>query len=86
MRPHTRFAPFPLHSHNYIEMMYVFSGSISHIIDGIGITLEKGDLLILNPASRHEILTAGADDIGVNFIILPEFLNSVFESPLSPSS
>ncbi len=79
IRPHTRFAPFPLHKHNYIEMMYMLSGSTTHIVDGICVRLEKGDLLILNQHCRHEIMSAGIDDIGVNFIILPEFLNSVFE-------
>ena len=26
IRPHTRFIRFPAHSHNYVEMMYMFQG------------------------------------------------------------
>ena len=36
VRPHTRFAPFPRHSHSYIEIMYMCSGKTVHrIIGGI---------------------------------------------------
>ena len=42
---------------------------------GIHVTLEQGDLLMLNQRSSHEILPASRSDIGVNFIVLPEFLD-----------
>ena len=38
IRPHTRFAPFPKHRHNYIEIMYMCSGSTTHIL-----TIEQSD-------------------------------------------
>ena len=34
IRPHTRFVAFPRHSHNYVEIMYVCTGQITHIIGG----------------------------------------------------
>ena len=34
IRPHTRFAPFPRHSHNYVEIMYMCRGKTVHRIDG----------------------------------------------------
>ena len=34
VRRHSRFVEFPEHKHNYVEMMYVCSGSITHVIDG----------------------------------------------------
>lgn len=80
IRPHTRFAHFPRHRHNYVEMVYMCSGSTSHIINGTDhLTLEAGDLLFLNQNASQEILPAGPDDIAVNFIILPEF----FDRPLT---
>ena len=32
VRPHSRFVDFPEHRHNYVEMMYVVQGNITHII------------------------------------------------------
>ena len=80
IRPHTRFAHFPKHRHNYVEMVYMCAGSSTHIInDTDRIVLEAGDLLFLSQSATQEILPAGEDDIAVNFIILPEF----FDRPLS---
>lgn len=80
IRPHTRFAHFPKHRHNYVEMVYMCAGSTTHIInDTDRIVLEAGDLLFLSQSATQEILPAGEDDIAVNFIILPEF----FDRPLS---
>lgn len=79
IRPHTRFVHFPKHSHNYVEMVYMCSGSTTHIINGRErITLQEGDLLFLNQNATQEILPAGENDIAVNFIILPEFFDHAF--------
>ena len=79
VRPHSRFVDFPEHRHNYVEIMYVVQGSITHIIEGKELTLHKGDVLMLNQQVRHAIRRAEYEDIGINFIALPEF----FEVPLS---
>lgn len=79
IRPHTRFVHFPRHSHNYVEMVYMCSGSTTHIInDRERIILQEGDLLFLNQNATQEILPAGENDIAVNFIILPEFFDHAF--------
>lgn len=88
VRTHTRFVHFPKHTHNYVEMIYVCSGSTRHIVNGAEITLNQGDLLLLNQKAAHEIYPARLEDISVNFIILPEFFDYVLkmlgreESPL----
>ena len=80
IRPHTRFAYFPRHRHNYVELVYMCAGSTTHIINGTTkVVLGEGDMLFLNQNVYHEILPAGENDIAVNFIILPEF----FDRPLS---
>ena len=79
VRPHTRFAHFPKHSHNYVEMVYMCTGSTTHIINGTDrIILNEGDLLLLNQNVTQEILPAAEHDIAVNFIILPEFFDRPF--------
>lgn len=78
MRPHSRFVEFPEHSHNYIEMMYVCKGSITHVIEGEEIVMQKGDVLLLNQHVKHSVKRAEYDDVGINLIALPEF----FDIPL----
>ena len=79
IRPHTRFVHFPRHRHNYVEMLYMCSGSTTHILNGSRqLELQRGDLLLLNQAVYHEILPAAEGDVGVNFIILPQFFDRSF--------
>lgn len=76
IRPHTRFAHFPKHLHNFVEMVYMCSGSTTHIINETEtIVLSEGDLLILNQNTTQEILPASEQDVAINFIILPEFFD-----------
>jgi len=75
IRKHTRFTHVPKHTHNYVEIIYMCSGSTQHIINGNDVSLETGELLFLNQNAIQEIFPAGENDIGVNFIILPEFFD-----------
>ncbi len=73
VRTHTRFVHFPKHTHNFIEVIYMCSGSTRHIVNGDEVILHQGEVLFLNQRATQEIYPAGEDDIAVNFIILPEF-------------
>lgn len=75
VRTHTRFIHFPEHTHNYVEMIYMCSGSTHHVINGEAVILKQGELLILNQNAVQEIYPAGEQDVAVNFIILPEFFD-----------
>ena len=79
IRPHTRFAHFPEHSHNYVEVVYMCCGSTTQIANGKQIVLHEGELLFFGQGARQEILPAGENDIAVNFIILPQFFDKVLE-------
>ncbi len=77
IRKHTRFAPFPKHKHNYIELIYNCSGETVHRVnDSEKITLGQGELLLLGTNAVHEVDYAGEKDIAVNFIIKPEFFST----------
>lgn len=78
VRTHNRFADFPLHRHNFIEMMYVCQGSVTHVIDNKQVILKAGEILLLNQHSWHEIKKASFDDIAINLVILPEFFDMVY--------
>jgi len=71
---HVRFIDIPEHSHQFVEMMYVYQGSISQIVNGHSVTLNQGDICILNPGAFHKIKKSSEQDIIINFIIKPKFL------------
>lgn len=75
VRPHTRFIHFPAHTHNYVEVIYMCSGTTHHVIDGQDIILSPGELLFLSKHATQEIYPAGETDLAINFIILPEFFD-----------
>jgi AraC-like DNA-binding protein len=54
-------------------------GETTHIINGNTVKLSKGETLILNQHATQEILPAGADDIAVNFIVMPQFFGKALE-------
>ncbi len=76
-RTHTRFVDFPEHSHDYIELVYMCSGSTRHIIGGREVQLAEGELLFLSRRAKHAIRRAEESDIAVNFIVLPAFFADV---------
>lgn len=65
--------PIPDHCHNYIELVYMYSGSTVHVINETNILLETNDLLLIRQGTRHAVEPAGRDDIAVHFFLLPEF-------------
>ncbi len=76
IRPHTRFAYFPVHRHNYIEMVVIIKGNLTtRIVDGDTLFLSAGDILLMNRHARHEIMPCSMDDLALNIIILPEFFS-----------
>lgn len=77
LRSHTRFIHFPEHTHDYVEVVFMCAGQTTHIVDGTVITLDRGDLLLMSQWATHQVMAAGAGDLAVNFIVLPEFFHSV---------
>lgn len=86
MRTHTRFVHFPRHSHNYVEMVYMVSGTTRHLVNGNEVVLRAGELLLMNQHATQEIYEAGETDIAVNFVILPEFFDTTLSMIGSSSS
>ncbi len=77
VRPHTRFIPFPEHTHDYVEIVYMCQGTTRHNVDGNEILLRPGELLLLGQNARQSIEAAGEQDLAVNFIVRPEFLGGI---------
>lgn len=75
VRRHSRFIEFPEHRHNYIEIVYVCAGTLTHYMEGKALTMRPGDLLLMNQHVKHSVKRAAIGDIGINFIALPEFFD-----------
>lgn len=74
---HTRFTAFPDHNHEYIEVCYVCRGCLTHTVNKSDrITVNCGELLLLNRHAVHSIEYCGEEDIAVNFLILPSFFDT----------
>jgi AraC-like DNA-binding protein len=41
------------HTHSYIELVYHFSGSAEHFVDGVSYTVRRGDILIVDKGCEH---------------------------------
>ena len=80
MRPHPRFRGFPSHTHDFIEIMYVCSGSITHVFGNREVTLQTDELIVLGKEARHSILSAGENDIGINLIISIDLFETLLNS------
>ncbi len=85
LRRHTRFTDFPAHGHNYVEMTYVCSGEMTHVIKHREVHMRAGDVLLLNRHTPHSVRKTGEEDIAVNVIMATECFHS-FASVLPASS
>lgn len=75
---HGRFLPTPPHSHDYVEIMYIYDGSITQRWAEGERQLRRGDFFFLPPGIAHSTDTCGAGDIAVNIILSPELLTPEF--------
>ena len=85
LRRHTRFADFPAHGHNYVEMTYVASGQVTHVIKHREVKMRTGDVLLLNRHTQHSVRKTGENDLAVNIMLATECFHSL-ASALPPNS
>ncbi|GBG95700.1 AraC family transcriptional regulator [Ligilactobacillus salitolerans] len=65
---HNRFAPYPKHSHKFLELNYMLSGSCQQIVDGEKVALKEGDILMMNIGCSHSIAALGENDLLINLL------------------
>ncbi|MBU3099020.1 MULTISPECIES: AraC family transcriptional regulator [Clostridium] len=80
---HDRFIKFDKHKHDYLEMMFVYSGKINQVIEGEKLVIERGEILLLDMNVEHSIEAAGFDDIAINVLIKKEFFDWIFMSQIA---
>ena len=79
VRADTNTNHFPEHSHDYVEVVYMYQGTKTNIINGETVVLRQGDILFLSQNCRQENLPSTEQDIAVNFIVLPHFFERALE-------
>lgn len=79
VRSDTNTEHFPEHTHDYVEIVYMYQGQTDHIINGEKITLKEGEFLFLSQNCRQENMPSTANDISVNFIVHPLFFENMLD-------
>jgi len=64
-----------VHTHNFIELVYIFRGKIIHTIDDAEYPTSKGDMLVINYNQQHSF-NGSSDALYYNLLIKPEFINN----------
>lgn len=80
-----RFHPVPPHSHNYIEMSYVWSGTCVQYVEGRKVETRQGDICIMDTDAVHALDYCGEEDIVINLLMKKEYFDSSFFSRMTKS-
>ena len=86
LRAHPRFLNTLEHAHDYVELMYVCSGTITHKIADQSISVDSGDIIILGKNTKHSILPSSSGDIGINIIISSDLFEVILNTIRHDSS
>lgn len=65
---HSRYAAYPEHTHQFLEINYVYKGHCSQKINGQEFELKEGDILLMDVESRHSIEALRDEDILINIL------------------
>ena len=65
---HNRYAPYPKHTHQFLELNYVLQGQCQQIINDTPYTFYEGDILLMDACSAHAIEALGEDDLLINIV------------------
>ena len=79
VRADTNTKHFPEHSHDYVEIIYMYQGTRTNIVNNETVVLNEGDILFMTPNCRQENLPSTEQDIAVNFVVLPPFFEKALE-------
>lgn len=79
---HAGHRAFP-HSHDFFEFNFVCRGCCHNNVNGKELLLGTSDLLLMNPHAVHSCWVDDTSSQVVNFLILPEMIESIFVNLMS---
>ncbi|WNQ09490.1 AraC family transcriptional regulator [Paenibacillus aurantius] len=65
---------FPEHTHTFIELVYIWRGTGTQLINGQGFPVQRGDLIWINPGDYHSFTSPGEMQY-INLLFEPDFLS-----------
>lgn len=74
------------HKHDFIEMNYMYAGRCTNVVNGQDLAMEEGDLLIMDNQTVHCPKQMEPENVLINIIMLPQYLESAIEYALPGSS
>ena len=74
---HPCYMPRYLHSHKFVELVYICRGEAEQSIEGQDEKLVRGDAAIIFPGYYHSIWSADEKTIALNFLISRDFFFSL---------
>ena len=83
---HNRFAPYPMHTHTFLEINYLLQGQIDENINGKKIHLTQGDLILLDVGTSHSLGTLAEDGILINISFMDKNISLNFLKNLKGSN
>ena len=73
--------PSSLHTHNFIELLYVLQGTANHTLDGVSTIISKGDYLIVDYGSQHQYSPLGDTPFRVmNCLFSPQLFDKALSN------
>ncbi|GAB2021483.1 helix-turn-helix domain-containing protein [Pseudolactococcus yaeyamensis] len=75
VRKHRRFAPYPLHNHDFLEINFMFQGESKQIVNGQELILREKQVLLMDTDACHSLEPLGYNDILLNIIFNKSDLN-----------
>jgi len=86
IRKHRRYAPVQMHTHDFVEMNYIYSGKCTQIINNERIELSAGDILLIDRDAPHSIENTEENDIILNVLLKEETITTDIASNLANSN
>jgi YesN/AraC family two-component response regulator len=83
---HARFSYTPFHVHDFVELTFVYRGTINMIINNHEVTLKQGDVCILDTDVSHKILDTNEKDILINFLMNKKYFSNKMLSRLGSNN
>lgn len=72
----------PMHIFHYIVMTYVYSGTFEITVEDETVTLNAGDIIVLDKHVPHSVAPTSENDLGVNIILHENYFSKRFINQL----
>lgn len=83
---HRRYGYPILHNHEYIEIVYVASGSCEHHLEDTQFTMNEGDVCVVAPNAFHTLICLNDESCILNIMVSKKYFDKNFLAILSGKS